>query len=264
MSKLCSHTVYIFLLSILFFSCSNKNQKLTSKGFQYNVFKSSRSIENYDPTHDTANIFDVPMFIPGIDSFKNLIEELEFLWSMEERVINNQRIMGIVHSKKQPYTIQDKERLQENLKQIIFFKNSSNRLDTFCKRKQCMIYAEIVKSKQLLYLYVEGDLKDSFKVSTGINKYETPNLDVNPSGPLFIKYTSKKFPGGNYEGLGNMPYSIFIKGGYAIHGTTVGNLAFLGSRASHGCIRLHPNNAKILYELVNAFGLHNTWVRIID
>jgi lipoprotein-anchoring transpeptidase ErfK/SrfK len=264
MLKFYIYVISIFIFSIIYFSCNNKNETLTTKGFQYDVLKSSISIENYDPTHDTANIFDVPMFTPGIDSFKNLIEELNYLWNMEEHVINNQKIMGMVHSKKQPYTLQDKETLQENLKQINSFKNGSSRLDTFCKTNQCIIYAEIVKSKQQLYLYLEGELKDSFKVSTGINKYETPNLDVNPSGPLFIKYTSKKFPGGNYEGLGNMPYSVFIKGGYAIHGTTVGNLAFLGTRASHGCIRLHPNNAKIFYELVNAFGVRNTWVRIID
>jgi lipoprotein-anchoring transpeptidase ErfK/SrfK len=89
-------------------------------------------------------------------------------------------------------------------------------------------------------------------------------LSVRASGPLFKKYTSRKFPGGNYQGLGNMPYAVFIKGGYAIHGTTTGNFAKLGTRASHGCIRLHPVNAKIFYELVKLIGINNTWVSITD
>lgn len=49
-----------------------------------------------------------------------------------------------------------------------------------------------------------------------------------------------------------MPYSIFFHRGYAIHGTT--DLANLGRPASHGCVRLHPDNAKILFELVQKNG----------
>ena len=59
-----------------------------------------------------------------------------------------------------------------------------------------------------------------------------------------------------------MPYAVFVKGGYAIHGTTPGNFSKLGRRASHGCIRMPPDNAKIFYELVKKIGLQNTWVTI--
>ena len=46
-----------------------------------------------------------------------------------------------------------------------------------------------------------------------------------------------------------MPYSIFFTGGFAIHGTPhVGNL---GRPASHGCVRLHPENAATLYGIVS-------------
>jgi hypothetical protein len=55
-------------------------------------------------------------------------------------------------------------------------------------------------------------------------------LNVRGSGPIFKKYTSKKFSGGNYEGLANMPYAVFIKGGYAIHGTTTGNFVIWEQR----------------------------------
>lgn len=101
-------------------------------------------------------------------------------------------------------------------------------------------------------------------MSTGKGKYETPELNLRPSGPVFIKYTSRKFPGGNYQGLGNMPYAVFLRGGYAIHGTTPGNFPKLGTKASHGCIRLHPDNAKIFNELVKVIGLENTWVSVKD
>jgi hypothetical protein len=45
-----------------------------------------------------------------------------------------------------------------------------------------------------------------------------------------------------------MPHSIFFHDGYAIHGTT--EISRLGKIASHGCVRLHPENAAKLYELV--------------
>ncbi len=49
-----------------------------------------------------------------------------------------------------------------------------------------------------------------------------------------------------------MPHSIFFRGGYAIHGTyAVGSL---GRPASHGCIRLAPENAAALYQMVKHEG----------
>jgi lipoprotein-anchoring transpeptidase ErfK/SrfK len=122
----------------------------------------------------------------------------------------------------------------------------------------------VVKSEQKLYLFLNGEPLDTFDVSTGAAGYETPNLNLRPSGPIFQKYSSKKFPGGNYQGLGNMPYAVFLRGGYAIHGTTTGNFSRLGNPASHGCVRLHPDNARVFNELVREVGLENTWVKIVD
>ena len=49
-----------------------------------------------------------------------------------------------------------------------------------------------------------------------------------------------------------MPHSIFFKGGYAIHGTYA--VGALGQPASHGCIRLAPQNAAALYQMVKQEG----------
>ena len=58
----------------------------------------------------------------------------------------------------------------------------------------------------------------------------------------------------------NMPYSIFFRGPYAIHGTDA--TSRLGSRASAGCVRLHTANAKTLYELTRQVGPGNMRVSI--
>jgi lipoprotein-anchoring transpeptidase ErfK/SrfK len=58
-----------------------------------------------------------------------------------------------------------------------------------------------------------------------------------------------------------MPHSIFFYGGYAIHGTT--DIAHLGQVASHGCVRLHPDNATLLFDLVDKVGMKNTKISLI-
>ena len=55
-----------------------------------------------------------------------------------------------------------------------------------------------------------------------------------------------------------MPHSIFFHGGFAIHGSY--EISRLGGPASHGCIRLHPDNAATLYALVQQQGMEATTI----
>ena len=55
-----------------------------------------------------------------------------------------------------------------------------------------------------------------------------------------------------------MPHSIFYSGPFAIHGTV--DVARLGRPASHGCIRLAPANAAVLFGLVQKEGIRNTTI----
>ena len=51
-----------------------------------------------------------------------------------------------------------------------------------------------------------------------------------------------------------MPHAVFFtKDGHAIHGTY--ETKRLGKPASHGCVRLSPENAALLYALVEKTGL---------
>lgn len=69
-------------------------------------------------------------------------------------------------------------------------------------------------------------------------------------GRFYQDYTSRQWEA-------PMPYAMFFdwrtKGrisGLAIHGTDEEGVKALGERASHGCIRLSPENARILFELI--------------
>ncbi len=138
-----------------------------------------------------------------------------------------------------------------------------------CKRLTCPVWARVNKTTQTLSLYLNGDPTPVgvWLTSTGYRHangtgIETPNLDTHPNGRIYDRYSSTKFPGGDWNGLGNMPYVVFIKGGVGIHGTPKGNWVKLGKRDSHGCIRIHPDNAKYFNGLVRATGIANVWVTV--
>lgn len=93
-----------------------------------------------------------------------------------------------------------------------------------------------------------------WKVSTGMKGHRTPGGTYEP------KWLSRMHYSSIYESA-PMPHSIFFKGGYAIHGTY--DVKHLGRPVSHGCVRLSPRNAKILYELVEQVGLSNVMINIV-
>lgn len=257
------------LLAVILFSvlqsCDSPSRKKLPENFNYNAFKDSIKAEKYDTSGDDSNIFDTTFLTPEIDSINALLIQIDTVWHRDITMFEQIDSLRKIWKKMEKYSPEELAILKENTKLLdSFLTNKKDPENTPCREEGCLLYAQIVKSTQNLYLYLDAVLIDSFPVSTGEGKYETPKLNVRASGPLLKKYTSKKFPGGNYQGLGNMPYAVFIKGGYAIHGTTTGNFAKLGTRASHGCIRLHPVNAKIFYELVKLIGISNTWVSITD
>jgi hypothetical protein len=57
-----------------------------------------------------------------------------------------------------------------------------------------------------------------------------------------------------------MPWAVFFHRGYAVHGTM--EAYNLGHAASHGCVRLRPDNASILFSLVRREGTRNTRIVI--
>ena len=131
-----------------------------------------------------------------------------------------------------------------------------------CERSTCHIYALVNKSHQTLELYIDGVLTYTWATSTARKGYVTPDFDRHPDGRIYDHWMSQTFPGGDYKGLGNMPYAVFIQGGFAIHGVPQGEWRDLGKPASHGCVRIHPDNAFIFNRLVRSAGVQNTWITV--
>jgi L,D-transpeptidase-like protein len=103
------------------------------------------------------------------------------------------------------------------------------------------IVVTVDKSAQRLSVSVDGRHRYEWPVSTARIGYRTPVGTYRPER-LARQWFSRKYD------WSPMPYSIFFNGGYAIHGSY--EVSRLGTPASHGCIRLSPQHAAILFALV--------------
>lgn len=115
------------------------------------------------------------------------------------------------------------------------------------------VLAHIVLSEQRLHLYVDGEKKDTWPVSAGLRPGWTRTGTFRPQF-LSRHHRSRLFRGAP------MPYAVFYDRDWAIHGTNA--VARLGRPASHGCVRLHPKNAAVLFGLVQKYGKTNTVIWI--
>jgi lipoprotein-anchoring transpeptidase ErfK/SrfK len=109
----------------------------------------------------------------------------------------------------------------------------------------------VIRSTQTMDVIVDGEHLYTWPVSTGRTGWGTPAGVFHPQF-MAARWYSRIFNNAP------MPHSIFYSGPFAIHGTT--DIARLGRPASHGCIRLHPNDAAVLFGLVQRQGMHNTTI----
>ncbi len=117
------------------------------------------------------------------------------------------------------------------------------------------IVAKVSISEQKMRVMVDGRQAFEWKVSTAGKGYVTPTGSFKPTRMHEMWYSKK------YDNA-PMPHSVFFHGGYAVHATP--HVKRLGRPASHGCIRLHPDNAQDFFELVKAFGPQNTEIVIVQ
>jgi hypothetical protein len=114
------------------------------------------------------------------------------------------------------------------------------------------ILINIDKSTQQMTVFVDDVQKYDWPVSTGKRGYSTPSGTFTAMSMNDIWY-SKEWDNAP------MPHAIFfMKDGHAIHGSY--EVKHLGQPASHGCVRIDPQNATLLYDLVKESGLENTQV----
>jgi lipoprotein-anchoring transpeptidase ErfK/SrfK len=117
------------------------------------------------------------------------------------------------------------------------------------------LVAEIDISNQTMTVSEYGHVMYRWRVSTARSGYHTPRGTYRPIR-LNRMWRSRKYHNSP------MPHSVFFHGGYAIHGTY--ETRNLGRPASHGCIRLHPEDAARFFAMVQEAGLGNTRIVVTN
>jgi lipoprotein-anchoring transpeptidase ErfK/SrfK len=115
------------------------------------------------------------------------------------------------------------------------------------------VLVRIDRSTQTMQVSVDGWYRYSWPVSTGRPGLGTPAGVYHPQS-MATTWFSRRY----YNSP--MPHSIFFYRGFAIHGSY--EISRLGGPASHGCVRLHPDNAAVLFDLVRQGGMRNTTIVI--
>ncbi|MCB1356500.1 MAG: L,D-transpeptidase [Maritimibacter sp.] len=128
---------------------------------------------------------------------------------------------------------------------------ATERLSTSGRSDQIVI--RIDKSDQEMTVMQGSRRLFNWPVSTGAWGYDTPVGTYQPTW-FSPNHRSRQYGGAP------MPWAIFFHQGYAIHATF--DTYALGSRASHGCIRLEVGNAEELYQTVFATGKEDTYIVI--
>lgn len=114
------------------------------------------------------------------------------------------------------------------------------------------VIINIDKSSQRMSVVVDGMQRWQWPVSSGVQGRDTPSGSFKPFR-MEKDHFSKEWDDAP------MPNSIFFTmKGHAIHGSY--DVKHLGQAASHGCVRLAPENAAKLFALVKEEGMSNTRV----
>jgi L,D-transpeptidase catalytic domain len=112
-----------------------------------------------------------------------------------------------------------------------------------------VVRIDVDLSTQTMHVAAGDGETYEWPISSGRPGHATPRGTFRPRA-MYVMVHSAKY------GNAPMPHSIFFYGQYAIHGTNaVGNL---GHVASHGCIRIAPENAAALFALVSREGARIT------
>lgn len=113
------------------------------------------------------------------------------------------------------------------------------------------VRVEIDRGTQTMAVTVDGVPRYTWRVSTGRAGWGTPPGTFHPQF-MAARWFSRAFDNAP------MPHSIFFYGPFAIHGSY--DTMRLGTPASHGCVRLHPDAATVLFDLVQREGARNTTI----
>lgn len=127
--------------------------------------------------------------------------------------------------------------------------------EILAQQDQPRVLVRVSIARQVMEVFHEGRKIHEWPVSTARQGKVTPVGEWNGAQWLSRNHRSSLYNNAP------MPYAVFYNGNYAIHGTD--QVAKLGRPASAGCVRLHTDNARILFNMVRAEGKDSLRVVVV-
>jgi hypothetical protein len=125
---------------------------------------------------------------------------------------------------------------------------------SFARPATAEILIRVDKETQTMTVTVDRLVTYVWPVSTGMEGRDTPSGTFQPNR-MDADHHSQEWDNAP------MPHTIFFDmHGHAVHGFA--SITHLGNPASHGCVRLAPQNAALLFDLVKMEKMHDTTVVI--
>ena len=107
-------------------------------------------------------------------------------------------------------------------------------------------------SEQKAYWYNDDALIKTCQVSTGYKRKHGPKNKRGGETPRGVFHVLRKLPMAYSTKYGDapMPHAVHFTGKVYLHACQRKDIKHLGSKASHGCVRLHPKTAGALFEWI--------------
>ncbi len=102
-------------------------------------------------------------------------------------------------------------------------------------------WIEVILAEQRLVAWDNGRAVLSTAISSGTRKHPT----IRGTFKIYRKYARQRMTGPGYN-LPNVPYVMYFRGSFALHGTYWHNN--FGRPMSHGCVNLPTGKAGWLYQ----------------
>jgi L,D-transpeptidase catalytic domain len=112
-------------------------------------------------------------------------------------------------------------------------------------RALAFVSIDVDLTRQTMRVHSSAGETYVWTISSGREGHLTPRGVFRPRAMYAMVHSAK-------YGNAPMPHSIFFYGQYAIHGSNA--VGALGAPASHGCIRLSPQHAAMLFAMVRSQG----------
>ncbi len=112
----------------------------------------------------------------------------------------------------------------------------------------------IHKKSQSMSVTVNGKPEFTTMVTTGMAGKETPSVSTHAKDVERV-HMSREYNA-------PLPWAIRITCGYFIHGATEGAMVYMKRKVphSHGCVRVPPQYARRLFDIVSTAGVKNTFI----